>query len=342
MTHRHKHGRPGSGPAASVPQAAEALATPSELRWRKRGRIAVGVWFLGGYLALVACALLQAGPFAWAAAWQSRHWGSDNFILSFLPGFAVLTLSFIPLRLLPKRPDRPFLYGVQEVLSERLGTRRVAPPSPDQLARTLLRFAKVGFVLSVLCPVAGGVACFLIIAIGNRGAGAPLPEVTLASMAQGALPDYARLTGAAAQPDASWVHDYALRQTRYHDVYLPLTNPGWHAGDKVTLLEEDRSVVDDDPPSPDLAKPGPIEGRLERGALPDWMVTEMRRTGVAVVDDPVVLVRSDLHGVVPGADMVMAVMSVVFGVTFGLFSLAISFAWRYRRRTLLRSMVSPL
>ena len=43
------------------------------------------------------------------------------------------------------------------------------------------------------------------------------------------------------------------------------------------------------------------------------MVTELRRSGVAVVDDPVVLVRQDLNGVQPGADIVGVVMTLVFG-----------------------------
>jgi hypothetical protein len=139
-----------------------------------------------------------------------------------------------------------------------------------------------------------------------------------------------------AHPDAGWVHDHTVRQTRYRDVYSPLTGPNWHPGDAVVLLEEDSTVVGDSPAPADTPGMGPIEGRLERGALPSWMVAELRRSGVAVTDDPVVLHHNDLNGVIPGADEVGTVLAVVFGTLFALFSFCISLGWLYRRRKLLR------
>ena len=64
--------------------------------------------------------------------------------------------------------------------------------------------------------------------------------------------------------------------------------------------------MDDSPLPSAINAGGPFEGKLGRGVLPGWMVTELRRSGVAVVDDPVVLTRQELSGVVPGADMVGA------------------------------------
>ncbi len=81
---------------------------------------------------------------------------------------------------------------------------------------------------------------------------------------------------------------------------------------------------------------GPIEGALARGALPDWMVGELRRRGVAVTDDPVVLTRRRLDGVVPGADMVLAGLCAGFGVVFALVFLAALLSWLHQGRRLLR------
>ena len=340
MAHRRKHGHAAVNLAMAAAPPTPAVIHPARSRWTTLGRAAVLVWVGGGCAALFAGALLQVGPFAWAAAWQSRHWGFNSVVLSALPGFAVLAATVVLLQLLPRRPDWPFLCGAQDVLSPRRSLP-LTPPPPDRMARVLLRCAQLGLALSVLFPVAGGAAYVLTVAIGNRGAGSPLPELTLAALTQAALPGYARLTGAVPHPEARWVHDYTVRQTRYHTVYWPLTDPGWRPGDPVGLLEENSSVVGDGPASAGLAEPGPIEGRLERGALAGWMRSELRRTGVAVVGDPVVLVRRDLHGVVPGADMIGAGMAVLLGAWLGLFSLGISLAWLHRRRKLLRAASQP-
>lgn len=186
----------------------------------------------------------------------------------------------------------------------------------------------------MLSLLAGGVGYALVVRIGSRGAGQPLPELTLrAATRPGAtLPGYAKLVGAVARPEASWVHRHADRQTRYRDIYTPLTGPGWRPGDAVALLEEDRTVAGED-----TAPHGPLEGSMARGALPGWMLGELRRRGVAVVDDPVVLTRRDLGGVTPGADMIGAALAAVFGVVFATLFSGISLAWLHRRRKLLQS-----
>ena len=327
MTRRH-HQRPFQPPPAP---AAPAAADPHRARLARLGALAVAAWYCGGFVLLFAGALLGVGPYAWAAAWQVRHWGGDNVLLSFLPGFVALAAPLVLLQLLPRRPDWPVLCGAKDALFPSRDAPVPPPPTPERMARLLLRMARVALVLSVLSLVAGGVGCFLVLRIGDRDAGTPLPELTLAMTAAGDLPGYARLVGVVARPEYGWVHDHAVRQTRYHDVYTPLTGPGWQPGDTVTLLEKDSTVVGDSP-----AAPGPAEGALVQSSLPTWMVTELRRSGVAVVDDPVVLVRQDLNGVQPGADIVGVVMTLVFGTGFALFLLVAALAWLHRRRKLLR------
>ncbi len=86
--------------------------------------------------------------------------------------------------------------------------------------------------------------------------------------------------------------------------------------------------------------PGPVEGALERGTVPDWMLGEMRRHGIAITDDLVVLVRRKLDGVVPGADTIGAVLCLLFGGAFAVVALAVSFGYRYRRVRILRALAA--
>ncbi len=87
--------------------------------------------------------------------------------------------------------------------------------------------------------------------------------------------------------------------------------------------------------------PGPVEGALGRGMMSGWMLDEMRRRGVPVTNDPAVLVRRKLDGAVPGADAIGAVLCLLFGGTFALVALVVSFAYRYRRRILYALAPAP-
>lgn len=320
-----------------LPSAAQAAPPPpGGGRRAALGRAVIAVWYLGGFLLLLAGALLQVGPSAWMAAWEVRRGGHDNAVVSFLPGFLVLVASaFLP-RLLPRAPDGSFLRGLQAGLSPD-GPRPA--PSPERMARVLLLLARGALVASGLFFVAGGLGYELVTRIGDRGAGAPLPELTLSavSTAGAPLPAYARLTGTTPRPELTWLHDRSDRRITHRDAFTPLTAPGWHPGEPVVLLEEDRTVPGEDGPDAVLP-PGPVEGALARGTVPGWMLDEMRRRGVAVTDDPAVLVRLGLNGVVPGADAVGAVLCLVFGGTFAVVALGISFGYRHRRRRILRAL----
>lgn len=179
----------------------------------------------------------------------------------------------------------------------------------------------------------------LVTRIGDRGAGTRLRELTLLAITTpgSTLPPYARLVGAVPQPTLTWLHDHAERWTDHRDAFTPLTGPGWRPGDPVALFEEDRTILGEDGLDAVL-RPSPVEGALGRGTLPSWVLDELRRRGVAVIADPVVLDRQALDGVVPGANTVGAVLSLVFGGTFALVALGVSFGYRYRRRRILREL----
>ena len=340
--HRHSSHPPSGLPGATHPLAsstAQAAPLPHDAKRRVAwGQAVIATWYLGGFVLLFAGALLQVGPSAWVAAWEVRHWGYDNAVVSFLPGFLVLVASaFLP-RLLPRAPEGSFLRGMQNGLSP---DGPVQAPSPERMARILLLLARGALVASGVFLLAGGLGYELVTRIGDRGAGAPLPELTLSAVtaASASLPPYARLMGTTPRPELTWLHDHSERRITHSDAFTPLTASGWRPGDPVAVLEEDAMVLGEDGPDAVLP-PGPVEGALERGTVPDWMLGEMRRHGIAITDDLVVLVRRKLDGVVPGADTIGAVLCLLFGGAFALVALAVSFGYRYRRVCILRALAA--
>ena len=291
---------------------------------------AVALWCGGGFLFLIYGALTQTGVFARVAAWQVAHWGGNNFLLSFLPGFALLSAPVAVLGAWPSSGDRPGVRAAKAALwPPRDGRGRLAP---DRVQRRLYVSAKACTWIAAGSMAAGVLGYFAVIHIGNQGAGVPLSTPSLAAITvPGApLPDYARLDGVTARPESVWVHDYSLRHDRYRDFFIPLTSPDWRPGDPVTVLEEDRTMPKYEPFWSNIANPpGPREGALERGNVPAWMIEAMRRDGVAVTDDPVVLMRKKLDGVVPGADTMMAWFCIWMGLVFGVVMLLV--AWQMRR-----------
>ena len=318
--HRRHPSRLPPSPTPAPPVAAE----PSHRAWAWGQAVAL-VWFLGGFAALLAAAVMQVGPAAWAAAWQVRHLGSDSVTLGFLPGFALLLLPLVILRCLPRRPDWPFLCGLQDALWPKQPVRRTVLPHGAELAR-LRRVRGVMAGLALSCAVAAAVAGWLSLRPGDQRPGTPLPVLTLAEAIRPGvvLPGYARLAGAVPRPEAAWAHDYTVRTTRYRDTYTPLTPPGWRPGDPVAALQVERRDL--------LGVPGPAEGALSR-ELPGWLLGAMREYGLPLVDAPLVLTRDTLHGTVPEPDGVGVLVAAMFGGTTGLTfgAIALGFHRAYRR-----------
>ena len=259
------------------------------------------------------------------AAWQHRHLGSDSVTISFLPGFGLLLLPLFVARCLPRRADRPFLCGVQDTLWPSTRPRSAARPHDEQLAR-LRRIRGIMAGLGLGCIAAASILGALSLRPGDQRPGSPLPRLTMAELAAPdiILPDYAHLLDAILQPDLAWEHEYTIRATRYHDTYAPLTMPGWRQGDPVTVLQMDRRGM--------AGVPGAAEGSLSHG-VPGWLVAAMRQNGMALADDPLVLTREALHGVVPEPEGVGVLLALVFGsataLTFG--AIALGFHRAYRR-----------
>ncbi len=315
---RRRHDRPHDPP----PPAAEA-EMPRTWRW---GQIAAAVWYLGGFAVLVIGVATQTGPYAWMARWQVRSFGGNSVMGAFLPGFGVLLLPFVVLACLPRRADWPFVVGAKDAFWPQGPARRRTAPVAEQ-RRLMRRASAIVAGLAVASFVAGAVLCALSLRPGEQAPGSPLPRLTLAQVARpGArLPDYASLVGAIAHPEAAWAHDYAIRTTRYHDVFIPLTAPDWRPGDTVDVLQLDNRTVAGDP--------GPPEGTLARG-LPAWLVAAMRDAGLNTADDPVVLTRGRLGGIVPPPDRIDAVIAAIIGGALTMVFAAMAFSFRRAGRRL--------
>lgn len=317
MTRGHRRKKIVPPPAAPV--------LPDDAQARNWGAAVAVTWYLGGFVLLMACAVMQVGPYAWAQSWQVRHLGADSAIMSFLPGFAILLLPMLILGLLPRRPDWPFVNGAKDAFWP---DRRAPRPavSTDILLRRMRRLRRIMLVLALACPLVGALLGWMSLRPGEQTPGSALPDLTMAEVIAPSvtLPDYARLTGGTTQPDLAWEHDYSIRTTRYQDVYTPMTAPGWRPGDVVSVLQLETLAY--------FQQPGATEGELSRG-LPAWLIASMRTDGVPVADDPVVLKRKKLDGRVPEPDEVGAILAGIFsasaGLTFG--GLAFGFHRAYRR-----------
>lgn len=298
MTRRHP---PRVQPPPPEPVVARAERSAA-WRW---GQAAALVWYLGGFACLVAGVATQTGPYAWMARWEVRHLGANSVMGSFLPGFGVLLLPLLILACLPRRDDWPFIAGAKSAFWPDERDRRRPTPAPA-LRRRMARARDILAWLAAISLLAGAVLCWLSLRPGEQPPGSPLPSLTLAqATAPGAeLPTYARLADALPRPDMAWEHDYTIRTTHYHDLYIPLVPSPWHPGDPLTVLQLDKGLV--------AGQPGPPEGKLSRG-LPAWLIASMRDAGLNPADDPVVLTRELLNGTAPAPDEVDAMLSAVFG-----------------------------
>jgi hypothetical protein len=305
-----------------------------DARWRRRNALGTAcsvVWLLSMVAVVVAGCITHAGPFGWLAQGQLALLGSENPVLEAIPLYLLLLgLPYMVVRKLPRRLDRPFLCGIQESIDPR--REPVVRPLPGAVRQRLVRLRNGALVACALL-LGGGAASFWICSHSGEPAGRPLLQLTVEAVSSttAALPPFARIVGAEAHRDRAWIWNHSVRQTRYRDYYIPLTAAGWQVGDPVTLVELDTLLPDDAPTDSNALEPAESrEGAISRDAPGAWVIGEMRRQGLQVVDHPVLLERRHLRGVTPGPDMISAWLFLGMGTMLALFAALI--AWSANRR----------
>jgi len=315
-----------------------------DARWRRRNALGSAVsvvWLLSVIVAVAGGSVIHAGPFGWLASAELALFGTENPVLAAIPMYLLLLgLPYLGARMLPRSLDRPFLCGIQEAIDP--ARPPVVKPLPGATLRRATRLRNSALVICAVLPLAGA-AGFWISSHSGRTAGEPLPQLTPTALAERAtaLPPFAGIVGAEDHVDRAWVWNRSVRQTRYRDYYFPLTEPGWRPDDPVTLIELDKLLPDDSPGAENvLDPPGPREGALSADAPDSWVVGEMRRQGLHVVDHPILLERRPLGGLTPGPDTILA--SLFLGLSIALALFAGLFAWNANRRVrMLRGSGAP-
>ncbi|HEY0207175.1 MAG TPA: hypothetical protein VGC15_23855, partial [Acetobacteraceae bacterium] len=180
-------------------------------------------WFVAGMLLTVAGALGQSGSFGWMAGWQQRLFGTDDVLLSALPGLLMVMVPLFAVGALHRRVRHPFVAGLQDGVDRLTKTPSVAD-LPDPRG-TLLRRGRVFLGLSLASALFAAAWGGMVLRTTGQQEGEALPvlDVPAATAPGRVLPPYARLAGTVAQDARAWVHDYTFRSDHHHDTYTPLT-----------------------------------------------------------------------------------------------------------------------
>jgi hypothetical protein len=303
------------------------------LRRHRNGAIATLLWLFGWIPVIGVGAMVKVGPFGWMATLEQDAIGTDSPFLTGLPLIVIWLGPGMVANMMRKDVSRPFLFGIQDALDARRKPVLVIGRRRDP-KRYLRRTSRVSRTIAALCLVPIAIGAWKMAHVGSLPH-VPLPVLDYGRVVSGgALPGRARVTDAIAHPDLSWTHNYSIRQTRYRDVYYPLTSDRWAAGQPVHLIELDPTFPDDDPaPYNEVNAPGPREGKLHR--LDDsWTAAQLRSAGVPVADDAVVLEREQLGGFEPHADAVDDFFLFIFpAILVGLIALVMDWAARAKLRT---------
>ena len=308
------------------------------VRRRSLGLTAMVAYLLLGIAVVALGAALRVGPLGWLSGVELRLLGVETPVLSAALALGLLAVPLVWVRRHPRDVRHPTVLGAQDAFDPTRHPRFMA-----SFARRLAtaRIAqRVSLAAAALAMAAGGLG-WTVSQRPGPDAGKPLPILTRGQvLAAGArLPPFIRGVGGVDQRQAAWGYDHRVRQTRYRDVYIPLTDPSWRRGDPVDLLERD-DLLPDDPPTERnrLDPPGAREGAVHAGVAP-WLVQAMRRSGLpvaasarvlSVATDARVLEREPLHGVAPGPDWVVGLVWLDFaGATAFVAGLM---AWRMGRR----------
>lgn len=308
------------------------------VRRRARGRAAMISYVVFGTAVAAIGAAVRAGPFGWLSGLEIDLLGGESPVLSGALGLSVLAIPIVVMLRAPRDIDHPATLGAQDAFDSTRRPRFV--PSAGRRLRGVRAGRRWSAAVAALAIATGAVGWFAS-QRPRPGAGRPLPKLDRARLVESGavLPPFARVVGLTDRPGAAWHVDRRIRQTRYRDAYVPLTQPSWRPGDEIDVVEKD-ALLPDDPPSRRnrFDPPGPREGALSRG-LPSWLAQAMRASGFRVAPNVVVLEREPLDGVVPGPDWVDGFGWLVVTISFAFVALLMT--WRLSRLVAMLDASAP-
>jgi hypothetical protein len=275
------------------------------------------LWWFGGYGMVVYSVVEDRGPFAFLLHWQSALFGGSNPMVGAVVGGVAFFLGppFVARRLRRVWPRNALLAEIDARLRRASRTRgelaaesraRWETADPAGRIRIAQRTRNIGLGFAAFSLAAGLAISTWLHITEDADAGKPLTPVTLAPGAPIALSgssDWVRVTNASPLPDAVLTHDYTIRHHAYRDYYTPLVPAGWHAGERIYLVEQDDTVRHDDSSRNDSrADPaGPLEGELSSGGPREEIAARFQSSGYDVGPWTAVLQRdTSLNGRIPG------------------------------------------
>ena len=307
-------------------------------------------WWFGGYGLVAYGAVTDRGPFAFLIDWQTALFGGSNMIVGALIGAVIIFWGPPRLARLYRRmrPDNAFAIDLDQRMRTAMMSRgQTAALAADRWAR--MDDADRLAVLRRQRNVMFGVACvFLILTVGlatyvsvsaDVDAGQPLTQLRVVAdqpVSLGGKSAWVHVVGAAPLTDGVMARDYTIRGHAYRDYYTPLVPPGWHAGQRIYLVEKNVTIPGDHDADDQANPPGPIEGDLSTGGPRPSVAAFFRQSGFAVGNWTAVLERRQLNGTIPGeAEGLGWAIWFVGGIFTFICLLSAGLAQR-RRRKLLR------
>ncbi|MBN3727013.1 hypothetical protein [Burkholderia sp. Ac-20379] len=340
--------RPGTSAAA---RERAANAPPIVPRWLFTPVLLL--WWVGGYGWAIVDIVRDRGPFALLLHWQTALFGGSSLLVA--AGLAAVAIFLGPrwaVRGLRRVwPGNALLADLDAQLRDAGRSRgalaarsRAAWRESDAAGRLRIarRARNIGLGMAGIALIAGGGLSAWLHWVEYADAGQPLTPVALVAnrpVALGNASDWVRVSGASPQWDAVLVRDYTIRRTSYRDYSTPLVPAGWRKGDRVYLLEEDRTVRrgNDDENDRQANPPGLLEGSLSFGGPRDDVAAAFQRDGYDVGPWTAVLRRdTSLRGRIPGVPE--AVTILIWGETamFVLIGLGVAINRQMRMRRIER------
>jgi hypothetical protein len=275
------------------------------------------LWWLGGYGAVVYSLVEDRGPFTFLLRWQDALFGGSNVMLGAVVAGVVI---FLGPQLLVRKlrrlwPTNAALADLDsqmdsasrsrsEIVAE---TRAQWADADTNLRARILRFTRNAWLTIAACAllVAFAITVWVHVVV-NADAGQPLTPVAVphdAPLVQDRASHWVHLTQGAPLQQAMLPRDYTLRGHAYRDDYTPIVAPGWRAGDRVYLLEEEDMPSGDPDAGSRANSVEPIEGELSFDGPREDVTAAFARNGYQVGPWTAMLRRErDLDGKVPGED----------------------------------------